>query len=58
MKEDFLDEIKLIIEIGSHPNILAILGCITIDEPYYLVTEFMEYGDLKHFLWKCREVKM
>ncbi|XP_072037598.1 uncharacterized protein [Amphiura filiformis] len=57
MKEDFLDEIKLIIEIGSHPNILTILGCITADEPYYLVTEFMKYGDLLHFLWRCREEK-
>ncbi|XP_072041668.1 fibroblast growth factor receptor 3-like [Amphiura filiformis] len=55
IKEDFLDEIKLIIEIGSHPNILSIFGCITVDEPYYLVTEFMEYGDLLHFLWRCRE---
>ena len=56
MKEDFLDEIKLIIEIGKHPNILSVLGCCTVDEPYYLITEFMEYGDLLHFLWKCREV--
>ncbi|XP_022105280.1 muscle, skeletal receptor tyrosine-protein kinase-like [Acanthaster planci] len=55
MKEDFLDEIKLIIEIGAHPNILSVLGCCTVDEPYYLITEFMKYGDLLHFLWKCRE---
>ncbi|XP_038071438.1 muscle, skeletal receptor tyrosine-protein kinase-like [Patiria miniata] len=55
MKEDFLDEIKLIIEIGTHPNILSVLGCCTVDEPYYLITEFMKYGDLLHFLWKCRE---
>ncbi|XP_072038503.1 uncharacterized protein [Amphiura filiformis] len=57
MKMDFLEEIKLIIEIGSHPNILPVLGCITIDEPYYLITEFMKYGDLLHFLWQCREEK-
>ncbi|XP_033119419.1 ephrin type-B receptor 2-like [Anneissia japonica] len=57
MKEYFLDEIRLIIEIGSHPNILGILGCCTIDEPYYLITEFMHYGDLFHFLLKCREAK-
>ncbi|XP_071794664.1 uncharacterized protein [Asterias amurensis] len=55
MKEDFLDEIKLIIEIGTHPNILPVLGCCTVDEPYYLITEYMKYGDLLHFLWKCRE---
>lgn len=58
MKEDFLDEIKLIIEIGTHPNILPVLGCCTVDEPYYLITEYMKYGDLLHFLWKCREVRV
>ncbi|XP_071795171.1 uncharacterized protein [Asterias amurensis] len=57
MKEDFLDEIKLIIDIGTHPNILCVLGCCTVDEPYYLITEFMKYGDLLHFLWKCRDEK-
>ncbi|XP_038071929.1 tyrosine-protein kinase Src42A-like [Patiria miniata] len=56
-KEDFLDEIKLIIDIGAHPNILPILGCCTVDEPYYLITEFMKYGDLLGFLWKCRDEK-
>ncbi|KAJ8029437.1 Myoblast growth factor receptor egl-15 [Holothuria leucospilota] len=55
MKEDFLDEIRLLIEIGSHPNILSVLGCCTIDEPYYLITEYMRYGDLLRFLWKSRE---
>ncbi|XP_063955902.1 fibroblast growth factor receptor 3-like isoform X2 [Lytechinus pictus] len=57
MKEDFLEEIKLIVEIGHHPNILPILGCCTADEPHYLITELMDYGDLLHFLWKCREEK-
>ncbi|XP_071487823.1 uncharacterized protein [Diadema antillarum] len=57
MKADFMDEIKLIVEIGGHPNILPIRGCCTADEPHYLITEFMEYGDLLHFLWKCREEK-
>ena len=58
MRDDFLSEMKLMIELGSHPNILQILGCCTLEEPYYLLTEFMEYGDLLHFLWKCREVRM
>ncbi|XP_033107891.1 tyrosine-protein kinase transmembrane receptor Ror-like [Anneissia japonica] len=54
MKEDFLDEIRLINEIGSHDNILRVLGCCTLEEPYYLITEYMEYGDLLHFLQKCQ----
>ncbi|PIK61602.1 putative vascular endothelial growth factor receptor 1-like [Apostichopus japonicus] len=55
MKEDFLDEIRLLIEIDSHPNILSVLGCCTIEEPCYLITEYMRYGDLLRFLWKSRE---
>ncbi|XP_072039160.1 uncharacterized protein [Amphiura filiformis] len=55
MKVDFLSEIKLIIEIGSHPNILPILGCCTTEEPFYLITEYMKYGDLLRFLLRCRE---
>ncbi|XP_072166835.1 uncharacterized protein [Diadema setosum] len=57
MKEDFLNEIRLMIDLGPHPNILPILGCCTTEEPYYLITEYMKYGDLLHFLWKCREDK-
>ncbi|XP_071495503.1 fibroblast growth factor receptor 2-like [Diadema antillarum] len=57
MKEDFLNEIRLMIDLGLHPNILPILGCCTTEEPYYLITEYMKYGDLLHFLWKCREDK-
>ncbi|XP_022091271.1 fibroblast growth factor receptor 4-like isoform X2 [Acanthaster planci] len=58
LKESFLEEIRLMIDIGRHPNILAILGCCTVDEPYLLITEFMTYGDLLHFLWKTRESKL
>ncbi|XP_054755673.2 fibroblast growth factor receptor 2-like [Lytechinus pictus] len=57
MEEDFLNEIKLMIDLGSHPNILQIIGCCTAQEPNYLITEYMKYGDLLHFLWKCREDK-
>ena len=56
VKERFLEEIKLQIEIGSHPNILSVLGCVTITEPYCMITEFMKYGDLLNFLWKCNKV--
>ncbi|PIK54305.1 putative tyrosine-protein kinase [Apostichopus japonicus] len=55
MKLEFLDEIRLIVEIGAHPNVLHLLGCCTVDEPYYLITELMKYGDLLHFLIKCQD---
>ncbi|PIK51051.1 putative platelet-derived growth factor receptor beta-like, partial [Apostichopus japonicus] len=55
MKEEFLDEIRLMLEIGEHPNILKLVGCQTVQEPYYLITEYMEYGSLKDYFKKCRK---
>ena len=58
MKERFLDEVKLHLQIGNHPNILSVLGCVTVDEPFCMVTEFMEFGDLLSFLRKCNTVSL
>ncbi|XP_071820843.1 fibroblast growth factor receptor-like isoform X3 [Apostichopus japonicus] len=55
VKEDLLEEMKLMIQLGSHPNLMTLLACCTQREPYYLITEFMEYGDLLNFLRRCRE---
>ncbi|XP_071944938.1 uncharacterized protein [Antedon mediterranea] len=55
-KEDFVDEIKLLLNIGKHPNIIAVIGCCMIAEPYLLITELMKYGDLLRFLRTCRQV--
>ncbi|KAJ8046106.1 Myoblast growth factor receptor egl-15 [Holothuria leucospilota] len=57
MKEDFLDEIKLITDIGEHPHIMPLYGCCTMTEPYYLITEFMKYGALDNFLLRCRNME-
>ncbi|KAJ8024535.1 Fibroblast growth factor receptor 1 [Holothuria leucospilota] len=55
MREDFLDEIRLMIEIGEHPNIMPVIACKTITEPYYLITEYMDYGSLLDYLRKCNK---
>ena len=52
----FLDAIKLNLELGSHPNISSIIGCVTIEEPYCIITEFVKYRNLFTFLQKCRQV--
>ncbi|KAJ8024636.1 Tyrosine-protein kinase Fer [Holothuria leucospilota] len=57
LKEDFVDEIKLMIDIGNHPHIMPLYGCCTITEPYYLITEFMKYGGLDKFLRRCRSME-
>ena len=36
----------------QHPFFLTLMGCITVDQPFYLVTEMPENGDLLTFLQK------
>ncbi|KAJ8024538.1 Tyrosine-protein kinase ABL2 [Holothuria leucospilota] len=55
MQEEFLDEIRLMMDIGEHPNIMPVIACKTIAAPYYLITEYMDYGSLKDYLQKCNE---
>ncbi|XP_065662129.1 uncharacterized protein LOC136084866 isoform X2 [Hydra vulgaris] len=48
--DDFNEEINLMKGIGYHKNIVSMIGCSTIKKPLCLVVEFMENGDLLHFL--------
>nr|XP_047133477.1 uncharacterized protein LOC100212045 [Hydra vulgaris] len=48
--DDFNEEINLMKGIGYHKNIVCMIGCSTIRKPLCLVVEFMENGDLLHFL--------
>ncbi|KAL4237986.1 hypothetical protein ACF0H5_002697 [Mactra antiquata] len=53
-KEDLLAEINLMKRLGSHPNIVSIIGACTLVEPICLVMEYVPYGNLQNFLKKCR----
>ncbi|XP_071819474.1 uncharacterized protein [Apostichopus japonicus] len=53
--EDLLDEMKLLSSLGEHRNIMSLVACCSRKEPYYLITEYMQFGDLLNFLRKCRE---
>lgn len=54
-RKEFMDEIKLMKNIGIHINIVNMLGCRTMVEPLYLVVELVPYGDLLNFLRNIRE---
>ncbi len=41
---------------GYNPHVVAMLGCVTTQEPLCLVTEFVEYGDLLSYLRSSRNV--
>ena len=53
-RQDFLQEIELMKTIGTHPNIVSMVGCVTQGEPLCLIVEHMTQGDLLHFLARCR----
>ena len=49
-KNQFLEEIELMKVIGSHRNIVSMLGCWVNSDPIFLVLEYVPYGDLLHWL--------
>ncbi|KAJ8048438.1 Proto-oncogene tyrosine-protein kinase receptor Ret [Holothuria leucospilota] len=56
-REALVEEMKRMVQLGDHQNILPLLASCSVREPYYLVTVSMKYGDLLHFLRKCRQQK-
>jgi len=54
-KDDLVEEMKIMQEIGPHPNVVTILGVCTQQEPYLLIMEYVMYGKL---LTHLREQRM
>ena len=40
---------------GNNPHVVNMMGCVTIQEPIVLMTEFVKYGDLHSYLTYCRK---
>ena len=55
VRQDFLEEIQLMKAVGSHKNIVNMVGCCTVEEPMFLLVEYAPYGDLLHYLRKHRK---
>ncbi|TKR60376.1 hypothetical protein L596_027631 [Steinernema carpocapsae] len=49
-RERFLEEIETMKDLGYHPNLCNMLGCITATSPLCFVMQFAKYGDLFTFL--------
>ena len=51
-KADFLAEIDMMKKIaeGYNAHIVNMVGCVTLQEPLCLITEFVPYGDLLSYL--------
>ena len=54
-KRQFLQEIDLMKDVGSHRNILSILGFWIRSEPIMLIMEYVPHGDLLKWLRNKRQ---
>ena len=56
---DFLNEIEIMKRIVStatpSPHIVALVGCVTLQEPIVLVTSLVTHGDLHKYLQYIRK---
>ena len=57
-RRDFLSEIDTMKKVteGHSPHVVGMLGCVTLQEPLCLVTEFVKYGDLLSYLRSSRKI--
>ena len=57
-RQDFLSEIEMMkkVAVGQNPHVVGLLGCVTIQEPLCLITEFVKYGDLLSYLRTNRKL--
>ncbi|XP_022784868.1 mast/stem cell growth factor receptor Kit-like [Stylophora pistillata] len=53
-KQAFLQEISQMKLLGSHPNIVSLVGCCTLQDTKFLVIEYVPYGDLLQWLRRNR----
>lgn len=47
--KDFLEEASIMKEM-RHPNLVQLIGVCTLEPPFYIITEFMPYGNLLDYL--------
>ncbi|XP_076026616.1 platelet-derived growth factor receptor beta-like isoform X2 [Genypterus blacodes] len=45
-----MSELKVLLHLGPHLNVVNLLGACTRNRPVYLITEFCHYGDLVNYL--------
>ena len=55
-KEEFMSEIEQMKLLGSHPNIVSMVGCCTREEQKFLVIEYVPFGDLLKWLRRRRKM--
>uniref|UniRef100_UPI00398F4B8A receptor-type tyrosine-protein kinase FLT3 n=1 Tax=Pristiophorus japonicus TaxID=55135 RepID=UPI00398F4B8A len=54
-KDALMSELKMMIHMGHHENVVNLLGACTLSGPVYLIFEYCCYGDLLNYLRNNRE---
>jgi serine/threonine protein kinase len=49
---DLYRELKLMFQVGQHPNIVNLIGYTIENTNLYIITDYAKYGNLKEFLRK------
>ena len=40
---------------SKHPHVVGLFGCVTIPEPFCIILEYLEYGNLLAYLQSINE---
>ena len=52
---ELIQEAEIMKKINSNHYVVSLFGCNTLQEPYYILLEYAQYGDLKEYLIDKRE---
>ena len=57
-KTDFFNEIDMMKKVaeGNNPHVVNMVGCVSIQEPLCLITEFVKHGNLLSYLSSMRKM--
>lgn len=53
-KKDLLAEYELMKQLQPHPNVIRLMGAVTLSDPIMVLFEYIPYGDLLGFLRRSR----
>ena len=48
--EDFIQEVEIMKKLGNHYHVVNMFGSNVTQEPYFIIVEYAQHGDLKEYL--------